>query len=294
MITDTTFARAYGPFIFHAVSSIQKGADTEAPQMIEILPLWIMYDNLQAPPKWLEMGDPFQGVWIMHELLSFIFAKSELIMTYKIPSFPALATRKKWSWWLLYLGGHYLLQTQAQAQTHNLLPHGLALLKVLSWEETLDARSSMITALDTKKYAEFIDLLPSPLEPFERTILSRMIKSIFCVRALDVGFDPIDPISIYHSRKVSITLTNTSDLIFYDVEFSVMAHPTSSMSVEIEEAPRSTIFDTTMQLTLKITGNKAHNNGKVTLMGHFRSLFTKTPPSREKMLLQEFIVEIKD
>ena len=110
LLTDAHLARSYALFLFQAFSNLRKSADEEAKHIAEIFPLWIMYDNLQAHTMWQEIADPFQGAWIVHELLSFIFSKADLIHTYKISSFSALPTRRKWSWWLLYLGSHYMLQ----------------------------------------------------------------------------------------------------------------------------------------------------------------------------------------
>ena len=224
----------------------------------------------------------------MHELLSFIFSKPDLILSYKLQNFSGLSSRKKWTWWILYLGGYFILRA------HNLISQTSPPIQLKSWTNDDFSPSSMIVAIETKKYTEFIDGLPSPLLGVETNLLSWMIKEVFCMTALVVSYDPITSIPIHHSRQVVITFENTSDLILYDVEISVEVHPSSHLSVKIENSPRSTIFDTTMQFVLNITGMKATTDGKgnVMLVCHFRSWFAQK--KREKLVLHEFIVNIEE
>jgi len=281
-------ARSYSQFIFQSVANLIKITGSEAMSILEMIPLWLMYENFQTHTNWQEIADPLQGVWIMHELLSFIFSKPELMHSYKLQNFSGLSNRKKWTWWILYVGGYFILRT------HNLISQTSPPIQLKSWNDDMTSPSSMITAIKTKKYTEFIDRLPSPLLEVETNLLSRMIKEVFCMTALVVSYDPISPIPIHHSRQVVITFENTSDIILYDVEISVEVHPSSHLSVKIENPPRSTIFDTTMHFALNITGMKAttERTGNVILVCHFRSWFAQQ--KREKMVLQEFRVKIEE
>lgn len=288
LVSDHAVARSYSHFIFQSTADLIKITGSEAMPILEMIPLWLMYENFESHTDWQEIADPLQGVWIMHELLSFIFSNPDLILSYKLQIFSACSSRKKWTWWILYLGGYFILRT------HNLIPPTKHPIKLKSWIYDMISPSSMITAIETKKFTDFIYGLPSPLMTVEINLLSRMIKEVFSKTALVVSYDPITPIPIHHSRRVDITFENTSDLILYDVEFSVEAHPSSHLSVKIENPPRSTIFDTTMKFVLNITGMKVTTDGKgnVILVCHFRSWFAQQ--KREKMVLQEFRVKIEE